>query len=131
MTEQATPRTEANAIPFHSIRLPKKVDGSYDTSVHFVVAGEYQQLERELAEAKMETQRAWGVVNSKTTTIAIIEGNQEAALNSFHSEQKQRRSAEADRDRWRTMAQELALELDLRCGEAGCPALTRFNELNK
>lgn len=78
-----------------------------------------RDLERQLAEARAEVQRAWGAVNSKVSIIAIIGGNQEAALNSFHTEQKQRREAEAKCDQ--LAARVVELEKALQSAAESCP----------
>jgi TPP-dependent trihydroxycyclohexane-1,2-dione (THcHDO) dehydratase len=71
-----------------------------------------RQLEQELAQAKDWNTAAFAATSTASATIARLEaerdqlkkqfeiskGNTEAALNSFHAEAKQRRSAEAERD---------------------------------
>ena len=85
MNNTPTPRTDAAAIPFHAIKLPYHPSGLPDYTTRWVPRDKMAELEQELTLAR--------------ACLELSTDNTKAALNSFHAEAKQRRSAEAERDK--------------------------------
>lgn len=114
-----TPRTDSEVVINHGI-WPVQVAGHLNAKVRADFA---RQLERELNEAKKKLFHA--EIEAAGTAV------EREANNKLISELRQ---CDADRDRWKAMAEELAKALNNELLEEfgfkkPCDALTKFNQL--